>query len=393
MVADYMHLTAMLAPRASLLTFNKKDNCCFASDHALPPLLEAAEPIFALYGKPERLRWHINEDPGDHNFKLDNRQALYRMFANHFFPGNSDCNVIEIECAAEVLAAEQLKVELPADNTDFNKLAARLSSNLPRNPDLPSKAKKVKRWQQKKANLLADIVRADRYTVKAEKSGEETKDNIKATFWKLHLSEEWTLPAVELSTEGSGATAIFAADGGYAAHTPKIRQLLDDGYRVLAIDPFYMGQSKIPSRDYLFALLVSGVGQRPLGVQASQLKAVARWIHTDRKLGPLTLAASGDQLTLSALVAAALEQEAIGSVELTSSLGSLKDVIERNDSVDKKPVLFCFALLENFDIDQLVAMAAPRRVRFTDPTDKAKDQLKHLKDFYKTSGQNFDPLN
>src|SRR5436309_9324288 len=28
-VADYTHLTAMLADRAALLTFNSKDNCCF----------------------------------------------------------------------------------------------------------------------------------------------------------------------------------------------------------------------------------------------------------------------------------------------------------------------------------------------------------------------------
>ena len=45
--ADYTHLTAMLAPRAALLTFNSKDNCCFESGYALPPLLEAAGPFFA----------------------------------------------------------------------------------------------------------------------------------------------------------------------------------------------------------------------------------------------------------------------------------------------------------------------------------------------------------
>src|SRR3954452_10148284 len=48
-VTDYAQLTAMMAPRPTLLTFNAKDNCCFAAGHALPPLLEAARPIFALY--------------------------------------------------------------------------------------------------------------------------------------------------------------------------------------------------------------------------------------------------------------------------------------------------------------------------------------------------------
>src|SRR5690606_18787278 len=61
--ADYTHLTAMLAPRAALLTYNAKDNCCFASGHALEPLLEAAGPIYKLYGEQRRLRSHVNEVP------------------------------------------------------------------------------------------------------------------------------------------------------------------------------------------------------------------------------------------------------------------------------------------------------------------------------------------
>ena len=47
-VVDYTHLTAMLAPRASLLTFNDKDDCCFESGYALPPLPwpPSAWPLF-----------------------------------------------------------------------------------------------------------------------------------------------------------------------------------------------------------------------------------------------------------------------------------------------------------------------------------------------------------
>src|SRR5439155_18941311 len=50
-VVDYTHLTAMMAPRPTLLTFNAKDNCCFASPHAMEPLIAAAAPAFKLYGK------------------------------------------------------------------------------------------------------------------------------------------------------------------------------------------------------------------------------------------------------------------------------------------------------------------------------------------------------
>ena len=83
--ADYAQLTAMRAPRPTLLTFNLKDNCCFASPHALPPLMDAAMPIYKLYDEADQLRWHVNEDPGTHNFGRDNRQALYRMIGDFFY--------------------------------------------------------------------------------------------------------------------------------------------------------------------------------------------------------------------------------------------------------------------------------------------------------------------
>ncbi|MEK6236867.1 MAG: acetylxylan esterase, partial [Planctomycetales bacterium] len=75
-VADYVHLTALLAPRPVLLTFNARDNCCFASSHALPPLINAARPVYHLLGKRANIRAHVNYDPGNHNFGQENRQAF-----------------------------------------------------------------------------------------------------------------------------------------------------------------------------------------------------------------------------------------------------------------------------------------------------------------------------
>jgi dienelactone hydrolase len=390
--ADYTHLTALLAPRAALLTYNKKDDCCFASDHALPPLLEAAKPIFKLYKREDRLRWHVNEDPGTHNFERENRQALYRLFADFFYTGDTKFRLEEIECDKEIRTADELSVELPDDNTNFNKLALQLSRKLPLNGQLPRTRPGIRQWRQRKVKLLREIVRARLYQVQAEKVTNESKKGIKATLWKLQLDKVWTLPAVELSMGAPEKTAILVADDGYKSAISRIRQLLADGYRVLALDPFYVGGSKITKRDFLFALLVAAVGDRPLGLQASQLAAVARWLHSDRRLGPVALVACGEQLSLSALMAAALEQNAIERLEMTSALGSLKEVIERNESVDKKPILFCFGLLEYFDLNQLVAIVAPRQVRFLDVNKRVKDELKDLKDFYKTLGKDFDPL-
>ena len=81
-VVDYAHLTAMLAPRGALLTYNAKDNCCFATGHALQPLLDAAGPVFKLFKADAKLRWHNNHVPGTHNFEQENREVLYRMLGD-----------------------------------------------------------------------------------------------------------------------------------------------------------------------------------------------------------------------------------------------------------------------------------------------------------------------
>ena len=86
-VADYTQLTALMAPRPLLLTYNAKDECCFLPAGSLPPLEQAARPVYELYGAAERFRTHVNHEPGTHNFERDNREAFYRLVGDFFFLG------------------------------------------------------------------------------------------------------------------------------------------------------------------------------------------------------------------------------------------------------------------------------------------------------------------
>ena len=61
-------------------------------------------------------------------------------------------------------------------------------------------------------------------------------------------------------------TALLVNDAGRKADSVNAERLLKAGYRVLAVDPFYFGESKIEQRDFLFAILVAAVGDRPLGI-------------------------------------------------------------------------------------------------------------------------------
>ena len=379
-LADYTHLTALRAPRPTLLTFNAKDNCCFEAGYALPPLLHAAQPIFKLYGKEKLLRTHINDDPGTHNFEKDNRQALYRMVGDFFYAGDKKFSAEEIPSEKEIKSREELAVDLPERNADFNTLALELAKKLPRATTLPKEAREAEKWRKTQREKLRAIVHAQDFAVQATRTASTEKDGVKATFWKMRLGETWTVPVVELTRGEPKGTAILVNDAGRRADPVNAERLLRAGLRVLAVDPFYFGEATLKGedlhkkqpRDFLLAMLLACVGDRPLGVQASELAAVARWSSSEHKNGPVHLVAVGPRMSLIALVAAAVEEKAIGRLELHGALGSLKELLKQNRSVDQMPEMFCFGLLEAFDVKQLTALVVPRSVVRADAGDKAR---------------------
>lgn len=363
---DYAHLTAMLAPRVALLTYNEKDNCCFAAPHALPPLRLVARSSFQAAGKPENLHDHVNYDPGTHNFERDNREALYRVIGQHWYPDDASFSAKEIESESEVKKPEELAVELPSDNLDLNSLAMRVMKELPRGKADRATLRATLRLRDKPGKLAA------------EQTSKSELGETKVAAWKLKLDDSWTIPAVHFSAGGDQGTAIVLADAGRGSQAERVRELLESGWQVLAVDPFYFGESKIQSHDFLFALLVSSVGERPLGVQARQLHAIARWLKDEQKAKQVQIVADGPRTSLIALAAAASAEKCADRLTLRGSLGSLQEVIEQGGQVDKTPEAFCFGLLQTADIAQLIQLASPCDVRVVDPPERLKEAIEAL---------------
>lgn len=354
-VADYAQLTALRAPRPTLLTFNDRDNCCFAAGHALPPLLDAARPIYRLYGKLNNLVAHVNHVPGTHNFQRDNREALYRMIGTHFYP-NAEFNPVEIPCDDELKTADELNVPLPERNADFNMLARGLMESLPVASHADADAQRAR---------LAEIVHASDWSVEVNEvtPGAEI-DGVQVTHWQLRVGGNWTVPMVDFApaNPATDKVAVVFGEVGRAAAAPQVQGRLTAGQHVIAIDPFYYGESKISERDMLYGLLVSAVGERPLGIQASQVMAISRWLKGEQHVPAVELVAMGPRASLIALTAAALEPEAVDAVQLHQPLESLKDVVKRNMQVPDGPELFCFGLLKEFDLPQIGGLVVPRSV-------------------------------
>ncbi|MDX2036122.1 MAG: hypothetical protein SFX72_05685 [Isosphaeraceae bacterium] len=346
LVTDYAPMTAMLADRAAMLIFNAKDNCCFASDHALPPLVDAARPIFELHGRANRLMTHVNHDPGTHNYLVDNREALYRAIAAVFYPDDPKFPTRDIDSSAEVKSAAELQVPLPDDNLSLHAIARSMSRDLPR-PVKP------------RADRLLTLLRADRLEVDPEAAGEESLDKRRIRRWKLRMGREWTVPAVEFVPSGEPkGVALLVADGGKRSVASAVERHLAAGRRVLAIDIYNTGESTFPSHAYLWSLFVGTVGERPLGIQAAQINAAARW--AGRGGDSVILESAGPRVSVAALCASALEPDATAELILEEALGSLHTLIDERVPYDRAPELFCFGLLESFDLDDLARLSQPK---------------------------------
>ncbi|MDE0101317.1 MAG: acetylxylan esterase [Bryobacterales bacterium] len=346
-VADYTHLTALRAPRLTLLTNNAHDTCCFRAEYALGPLLRAAKPAFGLHGKSGNLRHHVNQDPG-HNYGQDNREAFYGFLGDAFFEGAQDFDAAEIDVIGELKSGEQLHVPLPENNLDIRQIAQGLARDAPPRP------------RRTTADLQA-ITKMPRYQVRGKLAGNSTSASVRATRWRLRMDNDWTVPAVELEGPAPGATAILVADGGRDSTVGAVRAQLALGKRVLAVDPYYFGESRIATKDWLWSLLIASLGERPLGIQAGQIAAAARWAK-QRHGEAVELHAIGPRTSLAALVAAALEPGAVSGVRLVESFRSLAEIIERDIDARQAPELFCFGLLEAFEMDGIRELVAPRPV-------------------------------
>lgn len=341
-IADYTHLTALLAPRWALLTYNAKDSCCFRADYAPAPLIAATTPVYKLLGHPERFSHFVSFQEG-HNYDRDNREAFYAAVKRAFYPHDDRFSATEIDVKQELRTPEELSVPLPADNASLNTLARSLMQAAPDRPELkPEEARRK----------LAELVRMHRYQVRWSDAG-KAGDPQGQKFYRLALDADWTVPVVELQpATPAQRVVIMLADEGRKSLAGAAQHAMESGAAVMIADPVNIGENEIHERGYLWALLLSGLGDRLLGIEASQIQALAR-AASERYHADISVEAFGPRASLASLVAAALNPSLIRNVKLTGARSSLKELIEQNITVDKEPESFCFGLLEQFDIPNL----------------------------------------
>ena len=261
------------------------------------------------------------------------------------------------DAAAELRSYDELVVGLPEGNLTILDLARKLASGLSR-PSEPSDAARSR---------LARVVRhrpasaASAWLMASTKrAGVETASYLIQMSDGLGVSAVWMKG---LTSRADAPATILLHDGGRAQSTAAAVERLNRGEQVLAVDLAFLGESWSERETRRLLQNITGLGERPVGLQAAELVAVARWLAARSGPAPLRLETTGIRSQLAALVAAALEPRLFTEIAVRDGMTSLGHALEKPVEYMDAPELFCLDLYKEFDVSSLAALAAPTRVR------------------------------
>jgi dienelactone hydrolase len=365
---DYTHLTAMRAPRPTLLINNAEDDCCFRGPLVKARIFDAIRPFFKLYDKEGNFSYHENSDPGTHNYQLDNRLAAYRFFSEHFGLPVTDG---ELPAAGEEIKSyEQLVVGLPQNNLTILGLARKLAGEISRQP-VPSDLDGRGAWAASERGKLKTVVRYKPVGMGRVWAVANTKNKgVETHSYRFQMNNGLSASGVWVQAIGTperGLATIVLHDKGKSAAAGHVSTRVNRGEQALALDLLligdaYKGDAWKDGDSPSYAQILDALGDRAVGLQAAQLITIAQWLRSDRGASAVRLESTGIRNQLVALVATAIEPALFSELVVREGMQSLGHALDKPVTFDDAPELFCLDLYKYFDLDRLALMAAPTRI-------------------------------
>jgi len=350
-VLDYAHITAMRAPRPTLLIYNAEDNCCFRAPRIRPFLFEPVLPFFALYAAAKNLEWYENLDPGDHNYQLDNRMQSYRFFSTHL---GMPPVTAESPAGADIKPADQLKVGLPDGQLTLFEVGRRQAMRI-RHDDVAPAGRGERRGVLRRVLRYRPVgVEAAYVMTNSNSRGLETVG------WRFDFTNGLSASGVMLraTTAPAGGPAIVVLhDGGRAEASAIVSDHVNRGATVLALDTLFTGSADTIRHPYpVHDRMLACIGERALGLRAAQLAAVTGWLAARYNPRELGIDATGPRSQVLSLTAGALDPGRYRFIRARDGWRSLGRIYEDRIEYQKCPELFCLDLFKEFDIGQLAAL-------------------------------------
>lgn len=378
-VADYAVLAAMRAPRPTLLIYNDMDDCCFRAGVVKQGVYSDIKPFYNLFGNSGNLQWYGNQDPGTHNYGIDNREKSYRFFDTAFHIKTSDQE--DADTDAEVRSYAELAVGLPEENLTILRLAQTFAKSI--HHEVPEH--RDNKWVLSQRSLLREDVRYAPVTVSHAWVINSTHERrVESHSYRFEFSNGLSATGVlfqSLDTHIHSPTTILLPDSGMLSAVSDVGDDVNRGQRVLVFQPLFFGENVPDKSSTQFAALINTVGKRPLGIETAQLTAIAHWLGKNLDEGSpspgsvvpreadstraVNVITTGPRSETVAMVAAALAPELFSTVEMRESISSLADVFYHPSKYRDAPDMTCLDLYHDFDFNILQAIASPVRENFS----------------------------
>ena len=349
-IADFDTLTALFPPRPTLLIYNRNDDCCFQTRRTRKSVYEPVKAVYKLFGAADKLGFHDNVDPGTHNYESDNRSQLYRFLNQHW---DLDTPNEDLPWQDELCTEAELEVGLPPDNATLLTLSQQALRNI--RQVRQQKKKSAPATSRRRLAALLKMPTFDRITVQQGGAVQQRKD-LTIHHHVVCLDDTWSVPMTELVPPRPRGVELIVCDGGRRNAAALARQALAAGRRALVADIFGTGEA---ATTWQYHMLMGTAGERPLGVQVGQLMALIQWAGRRFRVRAPHLRASGQVMAVVGLLAAALDPARLAGLTTEGLMDTLDRLIDWPVPYESAAPLFCFGLLQEFDLPGLIELSAP----------------------------------
>ena len=255
-------------------------------------------------------------------------------------------------------------VGLPKDNLTILGLARKLATGIKRLP-VPSSSAARAEWASLERTKVKTLVRYQPVSVKHPWAIANTKNRgVETRSYRFEMRNGLSATGVWVKAIGipdNAPITIVLNDKGKKESATLVSDHVNRGEQVLAIDLLFFGDASPGVSEY--AQLLAAIGDRAIGIEAAQLIGITRWLHSLSGAPRVHLDAAGIRSQVVALTACAVEPRLFSELSTRGGMRTLRFLLEEPVAYEDAPDLFCLDLYKNLDVDGLVALAEPTKIK------------------------------
>ena len=230
-----------------------------------------------------------------------------------------------------------------------------------------------KAWEKSERSRLESVVRYKPAQMAHPWLVDNTyRNEVESVSYRFQFSNGLSATGVwikSVSTSENSPLTIILNDKGMTVAAADIRDRLPEvgdrlsrGEQVLLLNLMFTGDAAPDLPGWYFAMMLRASGDRPLGMEAAQLIAIAQWAQQNWKAPQIRLESTGMRSQVESLVAAAIDPGLFSDVVVHDGMHSLNYLLEKPVDYSEAPELFCLDLYKYFDVDRLATLAGPTSV-------------------------------